>query len=62
MNGEAVLTRESGYATIAPVQRKPEVAKKSWVQKYSGIISLPENFDLKKFKEERLSEKYENLD
>ena len=57
-DGDITLTKDGKDVAVVAVVPERE---KSWVEKYSGIISLPDDFDLKEFKHERLREKYESL-
>ena len=63
-NQDIRIVREGKKPIILTVTKEEarQEKKVSWAEKYSGIISVPDDFDEKDFEMNRLWEKYESLD
>ena len=63
-NQDIQIVREGKKPIIltVPKEEAKQDKKISWAEKYSGIISMPGDFDEKEFEMNRLWKKYEGLD
>ena len=59
-NQDIEIVREGKRPIIlsVPKDKMKQESDKTWVDKYSGIVSLPDNFDEKEFEMNRLWENY----